>query len=219
MALSDKLRNVLEGFTEKTVDRPSLPGMDYEHDGESTLITGDFEDYAEQNMIEASQSTDAGIQPHGHESEPVRLVNGALDFLGTVGEETVEWIEREMGEGHTNPVKDDPLPVLREYAVGSRAWDPQRFSVDGEMRIVRKNATRQLVRLVNLGPEVVVVDSQTHIQGGTLNGGVSLPISKLDGTGPYTPVELPICDEVWATPATAGVASVVEVYDFFGVPE
>lgn len=219
MALSDKFRSALEGFTEKTVDRPALPGMDYEHNGESVLITGDFEDYAEQNMIQASQSADAGEEPHGHESEPVRLVNGALDFLGTIGEETVEWIEREAGEGHTNPVKDEVLPVLREFLVGARNWDPQRFSVDTPKQIVRKNAHRRSVRFVNLGPEVVVIDSQTHVQGGVISGGVSLPISKLDGSGPYTPVELPIQDEVWATPTTAGTASIVEVYDFFGIPD
>jgi len=219
MGLQDKVRAAIEGFTEKTVERPALPAMDYEHGGESILVDGDFDDYAEENMIAASQSLDAGEDPPGTESEPLRLVNGALDFLGNVAEETLEWIERETGEGHTPRDRDEILPVLRDFTVGTRNWDPQRFTVDGPKQIVRKNSGRRSVRFVNLGPEVVVIDSQTHIQGGVLSGGVSLPVSKLDGSGPYSPVDLPIQDEVWATPTTPGTASIVEVFDFFGVPD
>jgi hypothetical protein len=213
------IQKFVKGFNEQLNDRPALPAVNYP-DGGGIGTEQDFGDYAEENMIEASRSRDAGKDPNeGHEKEPLRLINNGLDFLGNVGEEIDEWVERELGDGHTLRPKDALPGILRVFPAATKNWDAQRYSVDHSLQIARRNEERRMVRIINLGPDLVTIGSQTRMSGGVASGGITVPISKLDGTGPYTPVELNTQDEIWAAPTIAATPSIIEVLDFYGVPD
>lgn len=205
------------GFNAQTKPEVSvLPSLEGGVGTEDDLV-----DYAMPEMIEASRKTDVsnGVGDGDTEAEPVRTINNLLDYMGDVAEDLTGWVERELGEGHrVDPGKDRPLTLL-VGEIGTGKWKSTRYTVANEAQIVRHNDSRRLVRLVNLGPEVVSISFETRNGPGTQPNTFSLPISKLDGTGPYMPVDLPTQDDVWATPATAGVASIVEVLDFSGIPD
>lgn len=178
----------------------------------------DFVDYASLDQIQASTSEAQG-DGGDTEAQPVRTINNALDFLGHVTEEVTEWVERELGDGHTLIPQAAPFMVLGTYLIGADSWKATRYTVDKELQIVRRNKDRRRVRLVNLGPEVVSISVSTRAGVGSQTNTFSLPISKLDGTAPYMPVEIETQDEVWAAPVTNGALNVVEVLDVFGIPD
>lgn len=177
----------------------------------------DFIDYASLDQIQASRQE---TQSDGdREAEPVRTINNALDFLGHVSEEVSEWVERETGDGHQVIPQPDSRLVLGTGEIGADSWKGTRYAVDKELQIVRRNKDRRSVRFVNLGPDPVFISQNTRAGVGIQTNTFTLPVSKVDGTGPYTPVEIETQDEVWATPTTAGTACTVEVLDVFGVPD
>jgi hypothetical protein len=208
-----------EGFLEKTGPGKAVVPDDVLDGSLKTPGTtgdpGDMSDFASLDMVAASVKDDNGLPRTDLESEPVRLLSGALDFLGDVAQEGIEFIVgNEQGEGHARPV-GKPQPItIQTAAVGTEDWRVTVFTVSGEQQIVRKNPDRRKILFVNYGPGVVYISHSTRVNVADPSR-FTLPVSKNDGTGPYSPVELETTGEVWSI----GTGGVVEVMEVFGVPD
>lgn len=216
------LKSFRDGFLEKV--RPENVPADV-MDG--TLLTpgttgdpGDMSDYASLDMVEASVADDSGLPRTDLESEPLRLLNGALDFLGDVVEDGIEAIvANEQGAGQARPV-GKPAPIVVEAAtIGCEDWRAKVFNVtaaNGDTQIVSRNPARREIRIVNLGPGTVFVGPYTRAGSSDPSGRMSVPLSKVDGTGAYSPFVIQTTNEVWAT---SGTNAIVEVMEWVGIPD
>jgi hypothetical protein len=209
-----------DGFLEKTSTTGELVASDT-LDGTigtpgTTGDPGDLSDYASLDMVRASERDDLGLERTDLESEPLRLLNGALDFLGEVAEEGLDFlIDTQQGDGQARPVGKPVPPTVQAATVGCEDWKATTITVatGTTEQIVRRNPARRSVRIINYGPNPVYVGN-TSINA-TMTNRMTIPISKNDGTGPYTPVVLETTNEVWA----AGTGGIVEVVEFFGIPD
>lgn len=196
---------LLEGWNEGR-HGPSLPEV-------PPASTDDFRDYAtDENLMPTTVDRD------GTESEPVRVISHALDFLGHVVEETTEWIQRETGhEMRPDTAQRKPM-LLATTDVPASSWKATRYdlSADRGQQVAQERDDRKFVRLVNWGPDVVYVSRETLLAMGTdpIPNTTQIPVSTA-GTL-YAPVDFPTTNEIWAG-TLAGDTADLEVIDFFGV--
>lgn len=216
--MTSPVQKFLKGFREQGKAKTGYPDINA-----GTGTEQDLQDYATEETIAASRHRDDPeyFKPDG-EGEPVRVLDGVLDFLGDVTDEVTEWVEREAGEGHRTPGPADEAMVLRTSIAPPSDWKAVRWTVREAVQVIRFNDARRMVRLVNYGPELVYVSSKSPGNLSNPVGGVNpqlavIPVS--DGTTKWWPVEFETSDDMWAVPATNGTASILEVTDFFGVPE
>lgn len=211
-------RTVLKRFADgfKAELNPTMPPIDDPNIG-GTGTADDLRDYASQDMIEKQNRYDLGLNADV-EAEPVRTINNALDFLGDVGEGLLDM----ASHGHEGPVpaKDEPYSI-RIFQPGTKAWTPTTYNVTGNnpQQIARVNEERSTMVIVNLGPEVVYISDESTPGVGAGKNSRGIPVSKLDGTGPYSPIQLDTQGEVWARPTTAAGVNTVEVTETYGSPE
>ncbi len=148
----------------------------------------------------------------------LRTANGALDFIENVEDKVEEFL-------HLDKPLPDPKPTTEAINTRELGSDSLRTRTESigvgpqSTKLVVKSDFRRRLVLVNLGPNVVYVSNQPfNWAPGTLDPGpqtIGLPISKLDGTGPYTPLALCTKDEIWASVAFGGALSSVQVIEEF----
>jgi hypothetical protein len=197
------LDKLFKGFTEEKEDPayPEIPPFPRE----------DLADYRPD--IDAEAKTEA---------DPVRtIIDGALDFLGHVTEEVTEWIERETGDGHRPRAGDAKPLILRTADMPATDWSTRRYTVPiaGSIPLVTRRPERRMVRLVNFGPDPVYIAHETPpviIAPDLPPNVMSMPVSSLTVAGQYWPIVWETTDEIWAR-VGAGIASVVEVTEFYGI--
>ena len=195
------LEGLVKGFTEKRqeVALPELP----------VASKSDIEDYVDDEHLPVTVKKS--------ESEPIRTISNTLDFLGYVVEETVEWIEREAGEGQRPAERAKKAIVLQVAQLPAKQWKTTRYVVTAGtvLPVAHERDDRRMLRIVNWGPDIVYlahdVFPTAEIPGpNSLTVPVSTPLD-------YWPVELPTSDEVWAGVAVGDTAT-LEVADFYGSP-
>lgn len=209
------LRKFIDGFT-ATAAPVSPPFDDPRIGGVGT--EDDFLDYASEENINRARERDQGLQVNAErEADPLRLLNNSLDFLGEVGEEIVSGVA--MGLDRPPAPKDTPY-VLRTFNAGAYSWKTTVYQPGpNPAQIARKSEDRVSLEIVNLGTEpVFVTDESGSGQFGRVPNSRGIPVSKLDGSGPYSPVRIDTQDEVWVRTST-GIVCTVEVTETFGAPQ
>jgi hypothetical protein len=209
-------RKFIDGF--KAAAKPTTPPFDDPNIG-ATGTSDDLLDYASLDQVERQKNYDLGINPQS-EAEPVRTINNMLDFLGNVGEEVLDVLAH--GDDKLAAKPDKPF-VMNVYLSPGHAWKTVRYTVaERVIQLARKSQDRITLTIVNLGPEVVYVTEDSGPNGyGAVANSRGIPVSKLDGTGPYNPVSINTQGEVWVRSTTGSVVapSIIEVTETFGAPE
>jgi hypothetical protein len=209
------LHGLSGGDVEPTYSLPD-PGVG------SNELENEMEQYASMDMVRATERVDESGPNADGEAEPLRVLSGGLDFLGMVGQEAFAEAERIFEEvtdsSDTNTRKRDKTFVFHQLPLASPNWKGTRYTVDKQLQVARKNANRRLLRFVNFGTEPVILRAETESSLSVSPNGWTVPVSKADGSGPYTAIEIPTTDEVWAYPTTAGTANTLEVMELWGEP-
>lgn len=209
-------RKFIDGFREEV--RPTMPPIPDPNIG-ATGTRDDLEDYASLDMVERQKDYDLGINAET-EAEPVRTLNNTLDFLGGVGEAVIDALAH--GDDRLAAKPEKPF-LMNVYQSPGYSWKAVRNTVaDQIIQVARMSPDRLTMTLVNLGPEVVyITESPSAGSFGARPNSRAIPVSVLDGSGPYTPVSLNTQGEVWArsTTGSAVTPSVLEVTETFGAPE
>ncbi len=207
------VQRFVDGF--KAQAAPTMPPIDDPMIG-ATGTRDDLLEFASLDMIERQKDADLGINADT-EAEPIRTVNNTLDFLGHVADEIVDLVAH--GDDRVEPALE-PAFVMRTFATPGHSWKATRYRVTNTViQCARKNADRMTFEIVNLGPGVVYVSDESSGGFGAVENTKSIPVSVLDGTGPYMPVRIDTQDEIWLRNVDGVTEATVECVETFGIPE
>jgi hypothetical protein len=183
----------------------------------ATGTPDDLLDYTSQDFVLPTDADALQINADG-EADPVRTNSGILDFLGEVGSEALEEaasLLEHLGNDYGNGQPKERPFVMHQLPLGSPGFKAVRYNVPiNAVQILRKDASRRYVRLVNVGTEGVLLRSESSVTG--MPNYFTLPVSKVDGTGPWNMVQIDTTDEIWAMSPTTN--NIVEIMTVFGEP-
>jgi hypothetical protein len=173
-----------------------------------------------QDPVWASELPDPAFD-HPKRGHPgVRTIHDSkLDLLQEVVDEVGEWVER---EGHKLPHKPDHPAIIDTRPWPAFSWHGSTFSIDEEKRIVTKRPDRFRVVITNWGPGILYLSAETANRNAASPAFVQVPPpgGGAAGTGvSQNSRQFFTQGEIWASPAIAGTAQVVDVQDEYGIPE
>ena len=144
----------------------------------------------------------------------IRLLDGVLDFVDDIVEEVFDVTPEPKPSGNGRG------PVLDVQNRAATSWRGTTFSVDspGGIKVVTERDDRTRVVVTNWSTGIVYLGPAT-------GGGPGMPnCVQLAAYAPATPTsmnsrEFRTADEIWAYPAVAGTAQLIDVQDEYGAPE
>lgn len=165
-----------------------------------------------------SEPIEAGVQHVGHGHE-LRTLAGPLDLLQHVVEEVREW---EHGQGHMPHRKPDKPLILPMFSRASKSLRLVTFDIgtgkgpNGTL-VVEPRDDRLRVIVTNWGP------GNAYVSHDSTNGNntaiIPPPGPDASKTGQSNSRTFYSCAAIWAFPAVAGTAQLIDIQDEYGLPE